>query len=160
MRRVGGIMSDFKLEQAIGFHVNRTAFLMTEEIGRRINNLGYEISTQDFAILFRLLKKVSMTQVEIAKLLMRDKTTITRRIDALVKKDYVQRTPNPSDRRFFLIELTETAHQALKELIPLIANFQEEVVKHLPDEDKITTIKTLKHISEQLISYKTTGGNK
>jgi len=153
-------MSDFKLEQAIGFHVNRTAFLMTEEIGRRINNLGYEISTQDFAILFRLLKKVSMTQVEIAKLLMRDKTTITRRIDALVKKNYVQRTPNPSDRRFFLIELTETAQQALKELIPLIASFQEEVVKHLPDEDKITTIKTLKHISEQLVLHKTTGENK
>jgi len=151
-------MSNFKLEQAIGFHVNRTAFLMTEEIGRRISNLGYEVSTQDFAILFRLLKKGPMTQVEIAKLLMRDKTTITRRIDSLVKKQYVQRTPSPDDRRFFLIELTETAHKALQVLIPLIANFQQEVVGAVPDEDKAMTIKTLQHISNLLISLKSNQG--
>jgi len=158
MCRVGGIMSNFKLEQAIGFHINRTAFLMTEEIGRRISNLGYEISTQDFAILFRLLKKGPMTQVEIAKLLMRDKTTITRRIDALVKKQYVRRTASPDDRRFFLIELTETAHQALKALVPLIASFQEEVLHAVPDEEKAITIKTLQHISNLLINLKNKPG--
>jgi len=151
-------MSNFKLEQAIGFHVNRTAFLMTEEIEKRISSLGYEISTQDFAILFRLLKKGPMTQVEIAKLLMRDKTTITRRIDALVKKQYVQRTANPDDRRFFLIELTETAHQALKALVPLISNFQKEVLHAVPDEEKAITIKTLQHISNLLINLKNKPG--
>ena len=156
---MGNLLLDFKLEQAMGFHVNRTAFLMTEEIGRRIKSLGYSISTQDFAILFRLFKKGPMTQVEIASLLMRDKTTITRRIDGLVKKDYVQRNLNSDDRRFFLIELTQQAHQVLAELIPLIAGFQEEVVSHISDEDKVTTIKTLQHISEQLLSSKTIGEN-
>ncbi len=151
------IPSEFKLEQAIGFHVNRTAFLMTEEIERRINKLGYNISTQDFAILFRLLKQGSMTQVQIAKLLMRDKTTITRRIDALVKKQYVQRTASPDDRRLFLIELTETAHEALQVLIPLIANFQEEVLHGIPDTEKATTIKTLQHISSLLIHLRNKG---
>jgi len=151
-------MSNFKLEEAIGFHVNRTAFLMTEEIGVRISELGYEISTQDFAILFRLLKKGPMTQIEIAKLLMRDKTTITRRIDALVKKEYVRRTVSHDDRRFFLIELTETAHKTLKALIPLISNFQEEVLLTVPDEEKAITVKTLQHISNLLINLKNNQG--
>jgi len=152
------LSADLKLEQAIGFHVNRTAFLMTEEIGRRISKLGYKISTQDFAILFRLLKKGPMTQVEIASLLMRDKTTITRRIDSLVKKQYVQRSPNPKDRRFFLIELTTAAHQALENLIPLIADFQEEVLHNISDEEKTITIKTLQHVSNMLINLKNNTG--
>jgi len=149
---------DFKLEQAIGFHANRTAFLMTEEIGRRMKKLGYTISTQDFAILFRLFKKGAMTQVEIASLLMRDKTTITRRIDGLVKKNYVQRNLNPDDRRFFLIDLTQSGQQALEELIPLVAGFQEEVLSPIPDEDKATTIKTLQSISAMLIDLKNKQG--
>ena len=47
-----------------------------------------------------------MTQVEIAALMMRDKTTITRRIDGLVKKQLVERNPDPDDRRYFRIGLT------------------------------------------------------
>jgi len=148
------LLSDFKLEQAIGFHVNQTAFLMTEEISRRIKKLGYAISTQDFAILLRLFKKGAMTQVEIASLLMRDKTTITRRIDGLVKKKYVQRNPNPDDRRYFLVDLTPLGHAVLKDLIPLISNFQEEVLSPIPDEDKAITMKTLQKISNFLIDLK------
>ncbi|MDQ6974443.1 MAG: MarR family transcriptional regulator [Mariprofundaceae bacterium] len=151
-------MNNFKLDEAIGFYINRTAFLMTEEITTRIKELGYEISTQDFAILFRLLKKGSMTQVEIAKLLMRDKTTITRRIDGLVKKKYVQRTLSPDDRRFFLVELTETGRQALQVLIPLVSNFQQEVLSTVSDEEKALTIKTLQQISNLLINLKNNQG--
>jgi len=121
---------------------------------RRMAALGYEISTQDFSILFRLLKRGSMTQVEISSLLMRDKTTITRRIDGLVKKKYVQRKPCPDDRRFYLIELTSSGKQTVEALIPLVANFQREVVSGIPDEDKVTTLNTLQHISKLLISIK------
>lgn len=153
------LLLDFKLDEAIGFHVNRTAFLMTEEISLRMNKLGYAISTQDFAILFRLLKKGAMTQVEIATLLMRDKTTITRRIDNLVKKKYVQRSSNPKDRRVFLIELMPMAYQALEELVPLIANFQEEVLLPVSDENKAITIKTLQQISALLIGLKSEKGD-
>ncbi len=80
---------EFELNQAIGMHVKRTAFFMSEEITSRLSRHrhGYAVSAQDFGILFRPLKG-SMTQVEIAALLMRDKTTITRRIDGLAKKDW------------------------------------------------------------------------
>jgi len=100
-----------------------------------------------------------MTQVEIATLLMRDKTTITRRIDNLVKKKYVQRSSNPKDRRVFLIELMPMAYQALEELVPLIANFQEEVLLPVSDENKAITIKTLQQISALMIGLKSGKGD-
>jgi DNA-binding MarR family transcriptional regulator len=142
---------DFQLEQAIGLNVNRTAFLMTEEIARRFTAHGYPISAQDFGILFRLFKQGAMTQVEIASLMMRDKTTITRRIDGLVKKRLVERTPDPDDRRCFRIGLTDNGNRALQVMIPLVRDFQQEVLSDIPDEEKATTIKTLKHISNKLI---------
>jgi len=150
---------DFQLDQAIGMHVNRTAFLMTEEIARRFARQGYPLSAQDFGILFRLSQQGPMTQVEIATLMMRDKTTITRRIDGLVKKQLVERNPDPNDRRYFRIGLTEQGTETLDVLIPLVSDFQQELLRDIPDPDKQTTINTLKHISEQLIAYKTTGAN-
>lgn len=143
-------MTDFQLEQAIGLNVNRAAFLMTEEIAKRFALHGYAVSAQDFGILFRLLKQGPMTQSEIAELLMRDKTTITRRIDALVSKQLLERQPHPSDRRYYQLHLTATGHQALETLIPLVRDFQQEVLSDIPDEEKAITIKTLKHITEKL----------
>lgn len=145
---------DFQLEQAIGLNVNRTAFLMTEEIARRFAAYGYPLAAQDFGILFRLMKQGPMTQVAITQLLMRDKTTITRRIDGLVKKGLVERKPCPDDRRCFRVGLTMAGEQALAVMIPLVRDFQLEVLSDIPDEEKAVTIKTLKHISDKLISIR------
>ena len=147
-------MLDFQLEQAIGLNVNRTAFLMTEEIARRFAAHGFPLTAQDFGILFRLMKQEPITQVEIASLMMRDKTTITRRIDALVKKGFVARNADPADRRCFRIGLTGEGEQALETLISLVRDFQAEVLSDIPDEEKAVTIRTLKHISEKLIAIR------
>jgi MarR family transcriptional regulator for hemolysin len=97
--------------------------------------------------------------VDIATLMMRDKTTITRRIDGLVKKQLVERNPDPNDRRYYQIGLTEQGTEALDVLIPLVSDFQQELLRDIPSSDKQATINTLKYISEQLIAYKTTGAN-
>lgn len=146
--------SDFQLEQSIGMHVNRTAFLMTEEIARRFSGHGFPLSAQDFGILFRLQQQGPITQMGIAALMMRDKTTITRRIDGLVKKGLVERKPCSDDRRCFRVDLTEAGQQALKMMIPLVHAFQQEVLSDIPDEEKAITIRTLKQISDKLIELK------
>ena len=129
-------IKDFQLEQAIGLNVNRTAFLMSEEIARRFSSHGQPLFAQDFGILFRLLKQGPMTQVEIGVLMMRDKTTITRRIDGLVKKQLVERNSDPDDRRCLRIALTATGDRALEIMIPLVRDFQQEVLSDIPDEEK------------------------
>jgi len=150
---------DFQLDQAIGMQVNRTAFLMTEEIASRFSDHGYQLSAQDFGILYRLSEQGAMIQVEIAAIMMRDKTTITRRIDGLVKKQLVERNPDPDDRRYYRVSLTEAGEQALGTLLPLVSDFQQELLSNISYADKSITIKTLQHISDQLISYKTIGEN-
>lgn len=149
--------SEFQLDQAMGMHVNRTAFLMTEEIARRFSEQGHPLSAQDFGILFRLSKQGPMTQMEIATLMMRDKTTITRRIDGLVKKAWVERNVDPNDRRCFRIHLTPKGLKGLETLIPLVSDFQRELLNDISDTDKAITIQTLKKMSDQLIQHKTTG---
>ncbi len=138
------------LEQAIGFNVNRTAHLMSEEIARRFRRHGYPLSAQDFGILYHLWKNKDLTQTEIATRMMRNKTTITRRLNGLEHKGLIQRTPSPRDRRYFFINLTERGHTAIEALAPIVADFQREVGRDIPDQEKQTTINTLKKIIAKL----------
>jgi len=147
----------FQLDQALGMHINRTAFLMTEEIARRFALNGYPLSAQDFGILYRISQQGPMTQVEIAALMLRDKTTITRRIDGLVKKHLVKRDPHPDDRRYYRISVTNEGKQALDVLIPLVSEFQQEVLSGISDTDRQATLNTLRHISDRLISSRPKG---
>lgn len=145
---------DFQLEQAFGFNVNRTAFLMTEEIARRFSAAGYPLVAQDFGILYRLEQQGSMTQVEIAAMLMRDKTTVTRRIDGLVRKGVLARSSDPNDRRYFRIALTDEGKRALKAMKPLVRDFQLEVLSDIPEAEQAVAIRVLKSVSEKLSQSK------
>jgi len=138
------------LEQAIGFNVNRTAHLMSEEIARRFRAHGFPLSAQDFGILYLIANHKELTQMEIASLMMRNKTTITRRLNGLEHKQLIARHPSPRDRRYILIKLTAKGEMAMATLAPIVANFQQEVCCGISGEAKQTTIATLKKIIEKL----------
>ncbi|MDX8403241.1 MAG: MarR family transcriptional regulator [Mariprofundaceae bacterium] len=139
------------LEHAMGFFVNRTAFVMSEEMVRRFKAHGQRLSAQDFGILFRLWKQNGLSQVQIASLMMRDKTTITRRLDALVRKDLIERRIDPADRRLYRIHLTEQGMKVTESMMVVVDEFQKTLLADIPDEHKAITINTLKSITESVI---------
>jgi len=146
--------TNFELERAVGFYVNRTAYVMSEEVAKRFQDCGYKLTAQDFGILFRLWKQDGLSQVQIASLMMRDKTTITRRLDALVKKGLIERRVDSIDRRLFRIHLTQDGMKATESLMMVVDEFQKEVLAEIPDEHKEITINTLKKITEYITRIK------
>jgi len=149
-----GELKDFKLEQVLGFYINRVSYLMTEEIEKRFAKAGLNIVAQDFAILVRLMNEGTVTQARIIELMMRDKTTITRRVDGLVKKGLVARVVNPDDRRCMNIKLTPEGHTMLETAFPMASGFQSELVQGVEDDDKAIAIKVLKKLATTLMDLK------
>ena len=145
-------LNTFKLEQALGFHINRVSYLMTEEVEKRFTRAGLPIVAQDFAILFRLFSGGVMSQAQIVDLMMRDKTTVTRRLDGLVKKGFIQRTPNAEDRRRFDIAITKQGEGILDTAFPIARGLQKELVSNASEEDKEITVKVLRSMMQYLMS--------
>lgn len=146
---------NFELERAVGFYVNRAAYLMSETVARRFAEVGVELTAQDFGILFRLWKQDGLSQKQIANLMMRDKTTITRRLDGLVKKGLIARRVDEHDRRHFCIHLTLAGRNATILLMQVVADFQAEVLADISDADKQITINTLQTMTNTLLRSKT-----
>lgn len=76
------------------------------------------------------------TQQCICDCLKIDKVSMVGRLDYLIKKKYVKKTINPSDRREHLIELTQKARNVLPEIHKAIDSLNKDAFKGLSKEQQ------------------------
>ena len=145
---------EFNFSAALGYQINRTGQLMTDEIAKRFSANGFDLTAQDFGILMRLKKQGAITQLQLGEQLMRDKTTVTRRVDRLVKKGLLERMENPEDRRSFLVQLTSEGGSAVSSMIPLVGGFQQELLEGVPDEKRDALFQVLAMISNKILQQR------
>lgn len=141
---------NFTLNKMMGFYVNRTAFLMSEGIAKRFSKNGFSITAQDFGIMSLLWNNDGQTHMFIAEKMLRDKTTITRRIDGLVKKGYLVRKTDNKDKRIVRVFVTEEGHLIKNKLINILLDFHKEVLGDIPENEVEITKKTLEKIINSL----------
>jgi DNA-binding MarR family transcriptional regulator len=76
-----------------------------------------------------------MSQTELANLVFKDHPTLTRILDLLCKKGYVERVPHPQDRRSFQLYLTPTGVEKVTELKPKVLEIREKAWENLTETD-------------------------
>jgi DNA-binding MarR family transcriptional regulator len=76
------------------------------------------------------------TQQCICDCLKIDKVSMVGRLDYLIKKKYVKKTINPTDRREHLIELTQKARTVLPEIHEAIDSLNKDAFKGLSKEQQ------------------------
>ena len=138
---------EFRL--CLGLQLKLTANIMTQEHNKYLKPYG--ISNEQGLLLKYVYEMPGITQTQIAEDLNKDKTTITRMVDALVKKGDLERRVSDEDRRAFHIYLTKHAKAKVEELTPLFEKNGEELEKIISKEDYETTLKVLNQIKEYYI---------
>ncbi len=108
----------------------------------------YGISNEQGFLLKYVCDMPGLTQTELSEYLRKDKTTVTRMIDALVKKGKVIRKSSPNDRRIFKIYLTEETKENAKKLSPIFEKQEEELKDIIGVDDYKTTLKVLDKIKK------------
>ena len=87
-------------------YIDRTYKVVRQDLINRFKKANIDITPEQWVILSQLEKK-TMSQVDLAGQSFKDKHTVSRIIDLLQKKGFVDRTQDPDDGRRFLISLTE-----------------------------------------------------
>lgn len=120
------------LDDLIGFNTVRTS----KKISRYLNlNLkSYQITTEQWSVLKRLYEKNQVNQKDLSERADKDQATLTKILDLLEKKQYISRTPNPEDRRSYLIDLTPQGARLVEQLTPFVETLFEKVTAGLSSE--------------------------
>ena len=137
------------------YWINRLGFLSRKELSQRFENAGYSISPEEWALLLVLWSKGSQAPSTLSEETIKDRTTVTRLIDGLVKKGFVIRTENPTDRRRSDISLTLAGTELKAKLLPIGMGIIEEATAGVSPKDIEITVRTLQLFTDNLISSST-----
>ncbi len=75
------------------------------------------------------------SQDDVAEALKLDKTTVARALLTLEKKGYVERTPNPENRRKNIIYITELGKENISDVINIYDTWLDKISKALEPEE-------------------------
>jgi len=141
------LSEEFRL--CLGLQLKLTTNIMQQEHNKYLKPHG--ISNEQGLLLKYVYEMPGVTQTQIAEDLKKDKTTITRIIDTLVKKGDLERRVSDEDRRSFHIYATKETRKKVEEVAPLFEKNGKELEKIISKEDYETTLKVLNQIQEYYI---------
>lgn len=130
--------------------LDRTARRVKQYAQQRFNEMGFNITVDQWVVLKNLHEKKEMKQNELAELLFKDNPTLTRIIDLLCDKGLTVRNTHPSDRRSFMVSLTKEGIKKVDQLSPRIKDIRLKAWHGLSERDFNQFKKILNAIYENL----------
>jgi len=88
------------------FLLSRVDYTLKAFLREEFRKAGIPFTPGQTGILFLLRKRDLMNMSELSRALETDNSAVTRLVDSLERGGYVKRTPNPDDRRHYLIAIT------------------------------------------------------
>ena len=141
-----GVCLNENLEKCIGLQLKLTKNIMENEHNKYLKDFG--VSSEQGLLLKFVYECPGSTQTQLAEALHKDKTTITRMIDTLVKKGKLYRESSAEDRRVFRIFVTKETSQKVEEISPIFEQRLKELENIINKEDYNRTLKVLNQIKE------------
>lgn len=111
-------------------------------------NIG--LTKIQWVLLKQLKEKNGVPQQELAFLTGRDKTSLTRLVNTMEKKNLVARIPSNLDRRINNIHITKKGDILFNETLPLMEQFVKSLQKNISEEEILQTINVIKKIQKNL----------
>jgi DNA-binding MarR family transcriptional regulator len=117
------------------FLLDRTARKVKQYAQKQFKAGEFDVTVDQWLVLKNLSEKEDLSQTELAQLVFKDHPTLTRIIDLLSKKGYVERLPHPQDRRSFRLHLTASGVTKVTSLRPEILQIREKAWENLSPTD-------------------------
>ena len=143
-------MEPQSLNENIAYLVGHVTHLISLQVSRLFRERKFAVTVEQFTILTILWYEDGLPQKSIAERLHRDKTTITRVIDNMVKENLVVRVPSENDKRIKLIFLTHKGRSLENDLITSSGEVYLKAINGLTENDINTTNSVINKIINNL----------
>jgi DNA-binding MarR family transcriptional regulator len=118
----------------IGYAITDVARLMRTVFERRVRDRG--LTRAQWLVISRVHRKPGLSQSEVADLLEIEKATAGRLIDRMERKGWIERRPEPRDRRINRLHLTRQGQQLHRAIWPLAEATVDAALTDLSTEER------------------------
>src|SRR3954469_19653146 len=127
-------MKSDQLRRRFGFLLHEVARLYGKRFDQRVRSLG--VTRAQCRVLAYLLLHEGNNQAGLAELLEIEPITLVRMLDRMEEAGWVERRPDPEDRRVRCLHLTRKAEPLLERVSALADAYEAEVCADLSGEEK------------------------
>ncbi len=142
------MVKEKKLENEItlGMLIGQVHRLSTKRFVQNSHTHGLEISLDQWLVLGPVWKNDGISQKDIAEYCGKDKTSVTKIIDTLEKKNLVVRVTDQLDHRVKRVVLSQKGRELFLSALPVMAQTRDELRSGISDKE----IEALKSILNKI----------
>lgn len=144
-------MSVLDPELNVGFLIHDVSRMMRNWFDARAQHLG--LTRAQWRVLIQLSAREGASQRELAEILEIDTVTLGRHIDRLERDEWLERRPDPDDRRVWRLHLTPAARPTLDEMEALAIEVQEAALAGLSDAERTVLNAALARIKANVTAF-------
>ena len=108
---------------------------------------AHDVSMWGYVVLNALAQSPIRTQAALADAIGADKTRIIGTLDELQQKGYIERRPDPDDRRVRLLDITPSGHAVQNAVQADIQRGEERWLSELTDQERAVFLRALERMS-------------
>ena len=109
--------------------------LCTKKFGQNAQKFGINISQDQWLVLGPVWKNEGISQKDIAEYCGKDKTSVTKIIDTLEKRNLMVRYSDQIDQRIKRVILSNKGKELMKNAMPIMEQTRNEVRKGISDQE-------------------------
>ncbi|BDF53691.1 MULTISPECIES: MarR family winged helix-turn-helix transcriptional regulator [Butyricimonas] len=121
----------------------------TKVLNRSFQNAGYDLSREQYELLEVLWEQDHVNQQNISKRLQKDKYNVTKLLNTLQKRGYVQRKMDKEDKRSNFVVLTEKGVESRHALCQIVEQVHTDISFTLSPQELKSAIWVLKKLNLQ-----------
>lgn len=140
------------LKTSSGFLIDRNAHLIRLRVKRKISELGLDLTTEEAAILAALNNEDGIRIGDLAVLLVRDTTTVTRQVEGLERKGCVKREAAEDDRRVVRVVLLPEGIRRYAIFDPALEELKKQIFAGIPEQEEKILAKCLRRVKANLLN--------
>ena len=139
-------------DQSIGSLTNKTSKKLINFVNTKLE--PFDITTEQWAVLLTLSKQNKINQKILSEVSGKDQTTLTRILDIMERKNFIERHSNKEDRRSFVISITEKGLDLVVKISPFLEDVFKDIVKDISTEKLCIYVDVLLNIDSNIEKLK------
>ena len=143
---------NLKSDIDIGMLMSKVDRLCTKKFVQNARKFGMDISQDQWMVIGPIWKQKGISQKEIAEYCGKDKTSVTKIIDTLEKKNLLVRYSDQIDQRIKRVVLSNKGKDLMKNVMPVIEQHRNDLLEGIKSKEIETFKIVLKKIHNNLIS--------
>jgi len=138
------------LSKQLGVFLNLVHNRFKQSVADAFAGGGYDLTPEQYLLLDTLWDEGTLSQQQIADIMLKDKNSVVKLIDALEEKKLVRRKSNPRDRRQNLISTTPKSMAIKDEVTSLALSSVQEITGGIAECDLNTFIEVLHKMARNM----------